>query len=456
MQIRIKLTLIYLSITGAILFVSFGLIYYFSLKREHEDFRYQLLRKARTSADLLLKVNEVDSSLLKIIDMNKSDLLISENISIYNKDGKELYTNNDSIHFNEMASDFDEIRNGVLNSSRYFGTIGKLDVVGMVYPFKGQSYVIMAGAEDVQGNRYLDRLWKTLFFVLVSVLCISGYVGWWYAGRALSPMNEIIANLERIKATDLKKRLLGTGSGDEIDRLVRSLNDTLERLQRSFEDQRSFVSFASHELNNPIASLTTQIEVALLRSRGTEEYEKILKRLQQELERIKEVISHLLTLSGITSGTEQSAIIPFRIDERVFATIQRLQKKHPENSIIVDAKMPEDEEKLIVLFNPVLFESALGNLIDNACKYSSTGEVRVELHFSDDIQIEVSNPANDINDELIRTWFQPYIRGKHESKKGTGLGLTIVERIGQAIGFGLTYGVKGNWVYFNMSIRPKA
>ena len=124
MQIRIKLTLIYLSITGAILFVSFGLIYYFSLKREHEDFRYQLLRKARTSADLLLKVNEVDSSLLKIIDMNKSDLLISENISIYNKDGKELYTNNDSIHFNEMASDFDEIRNGVLNSSRYFGTIG--------------------------------------------------------------------------------------------------------------------------------------------------------------------------------------------------------------------------------------------------------------------------------------------------------------------------------------------
>jgi signal transduction histidine kinase len=452
MQIRARLTVMYLLVTGSILVLSFGLIYYFSVRREQEDFNNLLFRKARTSADLLLKVNEVDSSLLRVIDRNKSDLLVSENISVYDERGMELYTSNDTIHFHKIIPEFGFTSKEFLKRDKFTISADRTDIVGMTYRLKGKRFLIMAGAIDTQGERYLERLWQTLLLILLSVLCITGYIGWWYAGRALQPINNIMSDLDRVKATDLSNRLMISGNNDEIDHLINAFNDLLQRIEKAFDDQRSFASFASHELNNPLASLSMQIEVALLKERGNDEYEKVLSQLHVEIIRLREVTSQLLMLSGISFQSDSSANRMIRIDDLIFELVQRYSVKYPECHIMVETEFPDELEYLELSQNPVILDSALSNLIENACKYAENGEVWIEMHLKERIAITLTNRVNDLSESEPENWFKAHYRRKGELPSGSGIGLTIVHRICDAKGFTLSWKKQEDRISFTIEI----
>jgi len=136
MQIRSQLTLRFALLVTTILLVAFISLYLFAKKSSEDEFHKRLTDKANTSGILLLKVDKVDSSLLKTIDLSKHDVLFRENISIFNSQNKEIYTNNDTIVFDAPPELLTRIRqNGMQKFSQ-----GEFDIVGIPFNEPEKSY----------------------------------------------------------------------------------------------------------------------------------------------------------------------------------------------------------------------------------------------------------------------------------------------------------------------------
>src|SRR4051812_11714375 len=100
MQIRSKLTIQFIIVVSLIILFAFGIIYYSSAVYRKRDFYQRLENKAKTSAEIFISVEQIDSTMLRIFDKTQKDKLTRENICIYENDNKEIYTNNDSLSFN--------------------------------------------------------------------------------------------------------------------------------------------------------------------------------------------------------------------------------------------------------------------------------------------------------------------------------------------------------------------
>src|SRR5215813_3042027 len=107
----------------------------------------------------------------------------------------------------------------------------------------------------------------------------------------------MVSRARRIGEANLADRLPHPGTADEIGRLVETLNEMLERLERSFEVRRMFSADASHELRSPVSRLRAELEVALRRPRQAAEYEETLRSCLDEVERVQGMIEELLELA---------------------------------------------------------------------------------------------------------------------------------------------------------------
>lgn len=454
MQIRAKLTFTFLFSTALLLGFAFLLIYYFSLQSQRTDFREQLYKKAATTANLLIGVKEVDSTLLKIIDQNKRDIYSFENISIFDEKGKELYTNNDSLHFNQFVPTFRQNLKRLYEDSFIEFYANDIEIVGGILEFKGDKYAFMAGARDASGLLFLKSLKRTLIYVYLSILCITSFVGWIYAGRALKPINRLINEMNKISASNLSERLKSPGNKDEIARLINTFNGLLARLQQSFNDQRSFISYASHELKNPLASINTQIDVTLLNVRNSDEYMSTLQFIKEDIHRLKEITDQLLLLSKITTESEQSNQQDIRVDELVIEIKNHLQLKYPEAKINLIFTLPESERKLIIQGNKVLVRSAIDNLVENGIKYSTDNTVNIELSADQAPVVEISNVSDALDQDELTRIFEPFYRSRSSrSQKGYGLGLAIVKRISETNNYHLSAQLTGNTVRFTLKLN---
>lgn len=177
MQIRTRLTIQFFLISASLLLMALLAIYFFSAKHQKDEFHSRLKSRAITSAELLLNVEEVDSSLLKLIDINRKDMLYYENISIYDSNDKEIYTNNDSIHFYEILTDIESFLLEVRQNGEKSMTIENLDYLGIQYELGGKKYVIVACAMDIYGMDNLKSLRRILVFVFIFFWLSSEFLG---------------------------------------------------------------------------------------------------------------------------------------------------------------------------------------------------------------------------------------------------------------------------------------
>ena len=102
-----------------------------------------------------------------------------------------------------------------------------------------------------------------LLIVGAALIALVGFAAWFFAGRALRPVEAIRLQAESITGTTIDRRVPEPATHDEVGRLARTMNAMLDRLETSSQKQRQFVSDASHELRSPIASIRTNLEVAL-------------------------------------------------------------------------------------------------------------------------------------------------------------------------------------------------
>jgi two-component system sensor histidine kinase MprB len=246
------------------------------------------------------------------------------------------------------------------------------------------------------------------------------------ARAALSPVRELTETAEHVSETkDLSERIEVSGN-DELSRLATSFNTMLAALEESTRAQRQLVADASHELRTPLTSVRTNIEVlAGDRMLPPEERARLLSDVVEQLEEMTTLIAELIELAR----AEQLVVEPqdIRLDLLVADVVERARRNRPEVAYSADL------EPVTVAGVPATIERAVGNLLDNAAKWSPAGaEVEVVLR---DGRLTVRDHGPGIADEDLPYVFDRFYRARAaRGMPGSGLGLAIVRQIAESHG----------------------
>jgi signal transduction histidine kinase len=408
--------------------VSYFVIYVFSQQNYKDKFYSRLRQKANTAAELLVNVNQVDSKLLGIINRANRDILYRENIMAYDTCHERIYRSNDTINFH---IDVDRVKE-VFKKKEVRFELNELEVLGTVFVTPEGQIVVFAGAEDqysAENAKDLKNILIALFLLFVFIVVISG---WFFAGRAIKPISEVIKQVDQLSPKSLEQRLKTGDSEDEIGKMVLTINRLLERIENAFKLQKTFIANVSHELKNPLTKISSQLEVSLLNERKIDDYKQTIASVLEDTQDLAAITESLLELNKISISDYQASFSILRIDEIMWESRSLTQKLNSAYKVIIDTQfMPDNEELLQIKGDEKLILTALKNLIENGCKFSTNKQAHVSLQIIEQmIEVKIKNEGKGIPEADIPYIFQPFFRAENTAaSKGYGIGLSLVERI---------------------------
>lgn len=428
MNIRTKLTLRFIIITAIIILLGSVFIYIFSADYRQEDFYNRLESKANNTAKLLIEVDEVDIDLLRRLERDNPVSLANEKITIYNFRDSVLFTTDDRsvIHISKELINRIRLEEEVRYRQRDY------EVIGFLFKGRYDRFVVIAAATDINGFKKLQNLRYILLIVFSVSIVLVSITGWLFAGKALQPIARVVNQVDEISITSLNLRVDEGNGQDEIAKLARTFNNMLSRLETSFMTQKQFIANASHELRTPLTAITGQLEVTLLNTRTNDEYKKVIHSVLEDIKTLNNLSNRLLLLAQSTSAEREKKMTSLRIDDMIWQTKEEVLKHHPDFTIHVDFdESLDDELKLTIRGDEQLIKTALTNLIENGCKYSSDRSIELfiasqrtglSIHFKDK---GIGIPTDDLSNI-----FEPFYRGSNTSNiKGHGIGLSMVKGI---------------------------
>jgi Signal transduction histidine kinase len=165
-----------------------------------------------------------------------------------------------------------------------------------------RNFYVAIGRSLAENNRVVDQFTWRYFLFLPLMILASVLIGWFMAGRALSPLNDVAQTAQRITGSNLTVQIPSRGADDELDRLIESFNRMIERLDSSFTQTRQFSTDVSHELRTPLTAIRGQLEVALFAANSVEQYRDAIVSALEDVERLGQTIRALLLLSQAESG----------------------------------------------------------------------------------------------------------------------------------------------------------
>jgi signal transduction histidine kinase len=224
----------------------------------------------------------------------------------------------------------------------------------------------------------------------------------------------------------MDRRVPEPDTRDEVGRLARTMNAMLDRLESASQRQRQFVSDASHELRSPLASIRTNLEVALRHSERAD-WPVVAERALAEDARMEDTVSELLALARLdeADGSAPVDTLPeIDLDELVLDdTVQ--QRRVPVDTSRVSAGRVHGRREQLT--------RVVRNLLDNAARHAASS-VAVELRAGDDhtIELTVDDDGPGIPVEERERVFDRFTRlddGRARDAGGLGLGLSMVKEI---------------------------
>jgi signal transduction histidine kinase len=284
----------------------------------------------------------------------------------------------------------------------------------------------------------LNNLLKRSLFSLVGLSVLAFAFGYLLAGRVLAPLGRITRTARGVVSSDLTQRIHLTGPDDELKELADTFDDMLERLERSFDAQRRFVSNASHELRTPLAITRTLLEVQLADPNASPDMEQLGKNLLATNTRSEQLVEGLLLLAR--SDNEIVDRKPVDIAEAASQALELTRSEADAKGVALRSTLGE----AIVQGNGVLLERIALNLVQNAVRYNVRDKGWVEVTTGVEpgaAVLTVVNTGPVVPAYEIDNLFEPFRRLGTErtgSDKGAGLGLSIAKSVARAHGGTIT------------------
>jgi two-component system, OmpR family, sensor histidine kinase ArlS len=425
-RFSLTFSLLFSVILATLLFELFTL---FSNYRKIE-IQNRLAEKAQTTVKLLVEVKAVDYALLKLIDKETINNLYNEKTLIFNDSLGLIYSSIDDAVINWDTSMLRKIQ----QEGYLYKTENEYDIVGKRIKHLDKNYIVLISAEDKFGNRNLVFLKYLVIVAFLAGLILVWFLSFYFSKQALLPLDVFKSRVLNISENNLSTRLQSTGSKDEISELTAAFNTMIERIDKSFQYQKSFVGNASHELRTPLSKISAQLENLMQSPELPEKFEKTMASMKEDIQQLSDIVTSLLILSKLESETQARSFSNLRIDEIIFSSTEFLRKYYNDCKIHFEIiNETGNEDRLEINGDEALLRIAINNLLKNAYLYSDNKEVDIKIiQEQEDIKLYITNVGDVPEESDTDKLFGSFIRGSNAiPNKGFGLGLSIVKRIMQ-------------------------
>ena len=292
-----------------------------------------------------------------------------------------------------------------------------------------------------------EEVWEAVEFYAITslvLLALTGLLMFWLLSRGLAPLSELAAEAAGVSAvswtfapSDQAKNIV------ELAPLASALGTALHGLERSFYQQRRFVSDAAHELKTAVAVVKSSLQLLAMRPRTTLEYQTGLERCESDCGRIEGIVADMLTLARIEGETEGEPIGRDRASEETAAEAARVAERVVEQF----APMAEIHQVQVFVSAPpslrirmeeAQLELLCSNLLLNAIQHSEPGGLVTLAAKSTgaEAELQVADTGSGIDPELLPFVFERFYRSDPSRSRrtgGTGLGLAICMAIVQRV-----------------------
>ena len=294
----------------------------------------------------------------------------------------------------------------------------------------GHPYLLQTGISFESRQLALDRFVRLGFALVPLGALLAAASGWFMSGRALKPVQDIARAAKQIEVSQLDQRLPILGSGDEIDQLAGTFNETFARLEQAVGEMKQFTGSIAHELRTPLAALRGEAEIALLHGRTDEDFRRVLSSQLEEFQKLTRIINQLLTLARAEAGELRLQLAEMNLTPMLKDLVEMMAALAAEKNVSLTI---EAADEIMVRGDKEWLERAILNLLDNAIKYTSRGCVTV--HASVDAAfavIEIQDTGTGIPLDALPHVFERFYRAdpaRDKTIEGVGLGLSLVKWI---------------------------
>jgi heavy metal sensor kinase len=267
------------------------------------------------------------------------------------------------------------------------------------------------------------------------VLALGLGGGWWLAGRAIRPIDQISAAASRISAGNLSERIDVAEADNELGRLAGVLNSTFARLEAAFAQQAQFTADASHDLRTPLAVIISEAQTALARERSAADYRETIEGCLGTAQQMRRLTESLLELARFDAGQEAMKREPFDLTRVARECVDLVRPLAERRKITLDCDLAAvqcvgDAERL---------SQVVTNLLTNAIQFNrDQGNIRISVDASDSSAlIQVADTGEGISSEDLPHIFERFYRADKSRSRAegrNGLGLAICKAIVDAHG----------------------
>ncbi len=320
-----------------------------------------------------------------------------------------------------------ELSEALRNRTDYHGAAKQFSLVAFNEHFNGRTYTLQI-AQDRSSDEQVERNFALLFIaVLAGGVVASALIAIIVTRHGLQPLRQMTQSFGRVGPNHLKEHIGSAGWPRELQPLTIAFHDMLKRLDDSFTRLSQFSADLAHELRTPIANMLGEAQVALTRDRAAAEYRETIESSVAECERLSRIVDNLLFVARVDAAREPIARKQFDARaavEKIAAFYQTVaEDRHVTISCSGDGQIYAD---------PDLFERAVGNLLDNALRFTPEhGSIHVAVSkHNNAFEVAVSDTGSGIAPEHLPRVFDRFYRAESSrGSDGAGLGLALVKSI---------------------------
>lgn len=446
-KVRTKLTALYVSILAVSLIV-FSVSFYYSLTKIYLD---------KSDREMHSIIGSLSHAIIKppgeLRVPKKFDFFLQKffglsvegkYIQIMNVRGEVVSKSSNLKGFNLPISrrTFKNVRNG-LTTYETIKTEDKMSFRMITRPVVMRDFGMVAIVQiatslgDVE-DVFRKFIQQIIIGVIISII-IAAIAGFFLARRALNPVKQITFVARKIGAENLDDRIELKGNpGDEFYQLSFTLNEMMDRLEKSFGRIKQFTADASHELKTPLTVLKGEMEVTLRMAKkghvSSEDLKDVIESSLEEINRMDSIVKNLLDLTRFDMEVRTVKLEEINLRTLIEERYEQLKKVADMKEVGLKITHREDA---IVMGDRVKLSQLISNLIENGLKYTpKEGRVEVFLAvFDKNAVIKIMDTGIGISEDHLEHLFDRFYRvdkARTRQVGGLGLGLSICKEIVEA------------------------
>jgi heavy metal sensor kinase len=406
--------------------------------------------RGRADQDLLAEVRSFSSvMLLQGIEAVQRQAVLESRaagekkifIQLLYPDGR-LFSSSNMSYFSNIPISLEAITRMLEQKEPLFATVSSPDhqhEIRVVYALLGPGVILHLGQAMEELTRFIEAFKRIFVATMAALFLLAVIIGWFMARRALSGVENVTQTARRIADGRLNERVPVKRAEDEIDQLAFTFNHMLDRIQGLVNGIKEMTDNIAHDLKSPLTRIRGQAEIALTSGSSIQGYEAMAASAIEECDRLLEMINTMLFISRTEAGVTQPELKSMDIAAVVRDACGLFQALAEDKRISLECRMPDS---LAMRGDVRLVQRMLGNLLDNAIKYTPQGgsvEVSARSVSERSISIAVTDTGAGIAEKDLPHIFERFYRGDpSRSQAGAGLGLSFARAVARAHGGDIT------------------